>query len=44
LGLNLECDVIFDLVGITLEHKVKWGIEHIRGQAKTWLSSAGLDL
>jgi hypothetical protein len=38
----LECEDIFTLVGISAEHKVKWGLAHIRGQAKTWLNSAGL--
>lgn len=27
-----------------MEHKVRWGLAHIRGQAKTWLSSSGLQL
>jgi hypothetical protein len=40
----IECEDIFTLVGIPAEHKVKWGLAHIRGQAKTWLNSAGLSL
>jgi hypothetical protein len=31
-------------VGITGDHRVRWGLAHVRGQAKTWLSSAGLRL
>ena len=31
-------------MGITAEQRVKWGLAHIRGQAKTWLSGAGIDL
>jgi hypothetical protein len=31
-------------VGITGELRVRWGLAHVRGQAKTWLSSSGLDL
>ena len=31
-------------MGITHEQRVRWGLAHIRGQAKTWLSSAGLNL
>jgi hypothetical protein len=40
----LESEDIFKLIGITGELRVRWGLAHIRGQAKTWLSSAGLDL
>jgi hypothetical protein len=40
----LECEDIFNLVQIPMENRVKWGIAHIRGQAKTWLSSAGFHL
>jgi hypothetical protein len=40
----LECEDIFNLVQIPLENGVKWGIAHIRGQAKTWLSSSGFHL
>jgi hypothetical protein len=40
----LECEDIFDLVNIPAENRVKWGIAHIRGQAKTWISSSGIDL
>jgi hypothetical protein len=40
----LECEDIFDLVDIPAENRVKWGLAHIRGQAKTWISSSGLNL
>jgi hypothetical protein len=40
----LEVEDIFKLVGITGESRVKWGIAHIRGPAKIWLSSSGIDL
>jgi hypothetical protein len=40
----LECEDIFDLVNIPTATRVKWGIAHIRGQAKTWLNSSGLNL
>jgi hypothetical protein len=40
----LECEDIFNLVQIPMENRVKWGIAHIRGQAKTWLSSSGFHL
>jgi hypothetical protein len=40
----LECEDIFTLTSIPRENRVKWGIAYIRGQAKTWLSSSGLDL
>jgi hypothetical protein len=40
----LECEDLFILVGITEEQRVCWGLAHVRGQAKTWLSTAGLDL
>jgi hypothetical protein len=37
----LECEDIFNLVQIPQQNRVQWGIAHIRGQAKTWLSSSG---
>jgi hypothetical protein len=37
----LECEDIFNLVKIPQQNRVQWGIAHIRGQAKTWLSSSG---
>jgi hypothetical protein len=40
----LETEDIFKLVGINGEAHVRWGIAHIRGQAKIWLSSSGMDL
>jgi hypothetical protein len=40
----LETEDIFKLVGINGEARVRWGIAHIRGQAKIWLSSSGMDL
>jgi hypothetical protein len=40
----LECKDIFNLVQIPMENRVKWGIGHIRGQEKTWLSSSGFHL
>jgi hypothetical protein len=40
----LERADIFKLVGITEEARVRWGLAHIRGQAKIWLSSSGFDL
>ena len=38
-----ECEDVFSLVNIPEEHKVNWGLAHIRGQAKTWLNSAALN-
>jgi hypothetical protein len=35
----LECEEIFTLVGILAEHKVKWGIANISGQAKLGLTA-----
>jgi hypothetical protein len=40
----LECEDLFSLVGIVNDQQVKWGLAHVRGQAKTWLSSSGLNL
>jgi hypothetical protein len=40
----LECEGIFDLAGIDNEHKIKWANAHIHGKAKTWLSSANIQL
>jgi hypothetical protein len=40
----LECEDIFQLVNIPAENRVRWGLAHIRGQAKTWLNTAGYDL
>jgi hypothetical protein len=40
----LECEDVFNLVEIPLTSRVKWGLAHIRGQAKTWISSSGLPL
>jgi hypothetical protein len=40
----LETEDIFKLVGINGEARVRWGIAHIRGQAKIWLNSSGMDL
>jgi hypothetical protein len=40
----LECEDVFNLVDIPLTSRVKWGLAHIKGQAKTWISSAGLPL
>jgi hypothetical protein len=40
----LETEDIFRLVGITGHARVRWGIAHIRGQAKIWLTSSGIDL
>jgi hypothetical protein len=31
-------------VDIPTESRVKWALAHIRGQAKTWISSSGVDL
>jgi hypothetical protein len=31
-------------VDIPAENRVKWGLAHIRGHAKTWISSYGLNL
>ena len=39
---TLECEDLFNLVKLPKENRVQWGIAHIRGQAKTWLSSSGL--
>jgi hypothetical protein len=40
----LECEGIFELVGITCDNKIKWANTHIRGKPKTWLSSLAVDL
>jgi hypothetical protein len=40
----LECDDLFNLANIPTEQRAKWGIAHIRGQAKTWLNSSNLNL
>jgi hypothetical protein len=40
----LECEDIFTLVGITEENRLRWGLAHVRGQAKTWLNSSGFHL
>jgi hypothetical protein len=40
----LDCEDIFSLVGITEDQRVRWGLAHVRGQAKTWLSTSGLNL
>ena len=39
-----ECESIFALMGIQHESKVKWANAHIRGKAKTWLSSTKLNI
>jgi hypothetical protein len=40
----LECEDIFALVGIPEEERARWGLAHVRGKAKTWLNSAGVNL
>jgi hypothetical protein len=40
----LECDDIFNLIKIPADARAQWGIAHIRGQAKTWLNTAGFHL
>jgi hypothetical protein len=40
----LECDDVFNLVSIPADQRVKWGLAHIRGQAKTWLNGASIQL
>jgi hypothetical protein len=39
-----ECESIFQLTGITNDSKVKWANAHMRGKAKTWLSSSSINL
>jgi hypothetical protein len=39
-----ESEEIFTLEGITKKQRVRWGLAHIRGQAKTWLNSSGMHL
>jgi hypothetical protein len=39
-----ECELIFTLIGIPNEDKVKWANAQIRGKAKTWLSSSILNI
>jgi hypothetical protein len=39
-----DCESIFHLAGITNEAKVKWDNAHIRGKAKTWLSSSNINI
>jgi hypothetical protein len=40
----LEVEDTFKLVRITGESRLRWGIAHIRGQAKIWLNSLEIDL
>jgi hypothetical protein len=40
----LECEDIFNLIKIPADARAQWGIAHIRGQAKTWLNTAGFHL
>jgi hypothetical protein len=40
----LEFEDIFALVGIPEEQRACWGLAHVRGQATTWLNSAGANL
>jgi hypothetical protein len=40
----LECEDVFNLVEIPVASRVKWGVAHIREQAKTWISSSGINL
>jgi hypothetical protein len=40
----LECEDVFNLVEIPMANRVKWGLAHIRGQAKTWINSSELHL
>jgi hypothetical protein len=40
----LECEDIFQLVNIPTDSRVRWGLSHIRGHAKTWLNTAGYNL
>jgi hypothetical protein len=40
----LESEDIFRLVGIHGEARVKWRVAHIRGQAKIWLNSSGINI
>jgi hypothetical protein len=39
-----ECESIVHLTGIQNEAKIKWANAHIRGKAKVWLSSSGVNL
>jgi hypothetical protein len=39
----LQCEDLFSLVGNVNDQQVKWGLAHVRGQAKTWLSSSGMN-
>jgi hypothetical protein len=39
-----ECESVFTLTGIPHEAKVKWAHAHIRGKAKTWLSSSKIEV
>jgi hypothetical protein len=40
----LECDDLFNLANIPADQRAKWGIAHVRGQAKTWLNSSTVNL
>jgi hypothetical protein len=40
----LECEDVFNLVEIPVASRVKWGVAHIREQAKTWISSSDINL
>jgi hypothetical protein len=40
----LECEDILELVNIPAEYRVKWDLGHIQGQAKTWISTSGINL
>jgi hypothetical protein len=39
-----ECESIFQLTGIQNDTKIKWANAHIRGKAKIWLASSGINL
>jgi hypothetical protein len=39
-----DCESVFELAGITHEHKLKWAAAHIRGKAKTWLNNCNVQL
>jgi hypothetical protein len=39
-----DCESVFELAGITHEHKLKWAAAHICGKAKTWLNNCNIQL
>jgi hypothetical protein len=39
-----ECESVFELAGVAPENKIKWANAHIRGKAKTWITSYSFEM